>query len=332
MEKIYLVTGATGFLGRAIVRALLQEKKQVVGLCLPQCTLPRLIQVPYEEGDITKISSLKKFFSYAHEKEAILIHCASMISIASKVEKIWEVNVEGTRNLLQLSKDYGIAKFVYVSSVHAIEEAAKGKIISETQHFSPEKVKGIYAKTKAAASALVLEAAKAGLDTVIVHPSGMLGPEDYARGYLTETVQAMMKGYFLLALEGGYDFVDVRDVAQGVLRCAEKGEKGENYILSGHYLSIQQLMEAVSRVKGKAKKYKILPLWTFKWAAPLIEKIERLLKLPLLITPYSLDALSSNGNFCNEKAKKAFSYTSRPIEETLADILSWMYRTQQFHF
>lgn len=119
---------------------------------------------------------------------------------------------------------YGISRLVYVSSVHAIPEKEKGQVIRETNRFSASLVKGIYGKTKAEATAYVKRAAQKGLDAVIVHPSGIIGPGDDAKGYMTETIRLYLRGYFPTAIEGGYDFVDVRDVAEGIINCAELGK------------------------------------------------------------------------------------------------------------
>lgn len=328
MDKIYLVTGATGFLGREIAKKLAMQDKKVVGLRLPGDKRNLLPNVEYQVGDITKPYSLRQFFAKAEGKEAVVIHCAGIVSVASKEEQMWKVNVDGTRNIVDLCEKCHISKLLYVSSVYSIEEKAKGQLICETNDFSASKVKGIYAKSKAEATAYVYKASERGLYTMIVHPSGLLGSEDYSGGYMTETIKVFLKGHFPFAVQGGYDFVDVRDVAEGIISCTENGKSGESYILSGRYITIKEMFDILAKVLGKRKEYKAIPLGMIRWAAPMCEKLEKAFGNPLLITPYSLYVLESNGNFSHEKAEKELGYSVRPIEETLADMVVWLHKEQ----
>lgn len=137
-----------------------------------------------------------------------LIHCAGVISIGSRFQKrLFDVNVEGTRNILACCKDFAVSKLVHVSSVHAIPEQPDGQVISEIDHFDPGQVVGYYAKSKAQASQLVLDAAKEGLDASIVHPSGICGPNDYGRGHISQLFKDYCNGALAAIVKGGYDFV-----------------------------------------------------------------------------------------------------------------------------
>lgn len=154
-----------------------------------------------------------------------------MVSIdTSGSDLIWKVNVDGTRDIVDLCEQHEIDRLVYVSSVHAIPEQGKGQVIKEPEQCSASLVEGAYGKSKAEAAVYIKKAAERGLDAVIVYPSGMIGPEDYTKGYMTEVIRAYLKGYFPAAVQGEYDFADVRDVAEGVVACAEKGRQGEGYI------------------------------------------------------------------------------------------------------
>lgn len=324
MDEIYLITGITGFLGRTVAKMLLEQGKKVVGLRLPGDKTNLLDGVDYQMGDITAIYTMEPFFRQAEGKKAILIHCAGLVTIASEEEKIWKVNVDGTRNIVDLCEKHRISRLVYVSSVHAIPEKEKGQIICETDQFSASLVKGIYGKSKAEATAYVKKAADKGMDAVIVHPSGIIGPGDDTKGYMAETIRLFLKGYFPTAVEGGYDFVDVRDVADGIIRCAELGKKGETYILAGEYISVKRMFDILSRVAGKRKTYGSIPLEAVKWIAPFCEKVCHAMQLPLLVTPYSVYTLGSNGEFSHDKAARELGYVHRPIEETLADTVLWL--------
>lgn len=324
MDEIYLITGATGFLGRMVAKQLAMQQKKVVGLRLPGDKAHLLPEVEYQIGDITKPYTLEKFIGQADGKEAVVIHCAGLVTVAAENSEVWKVNVDGTRNIVDMCEKHKIAKFLYVSSVHAIREAETGRVIKEETMFSASEVRGIYGKSKAEATAYVLKAAERGLNAMIVHPSGMIGPDDFPGGYMTEMVKAYLKGYFPCAIKGGYDFVDVRDVADGIVKCIENGRTGETYILSNEYITVQRMFEILSRITGKKKPHGAIPLKVARLFAPFFEKIERAAGSPLLVTPYSVYTLGSNGYFSHDKAEKELGYSVRPIEETLADVVMWI--------
>ena len=149
------------------------------------------------------------------------------------------------KTILAFSPRFAASK---TSSVHAIPEKPKGCIITEDCEFSPGLVDGDYAKSKATATELVFDAAKRGLNASIVFPSGIIGPGDIQGGSFTSMAKSFLSGKLPFAVRGGYDFVDVRDVAKGILACSESGEPGKGYILSGHYVNHSQ--DASARGKG----------------------------------------------------------------------------------
>jgi dihydroflavonol-4-reductase len=127
--------------------------------------------ITYYHGDVCDIGSLRKLFADTEGREVILIHTAALISIAEKMpSRLYQVNVNGTKNVLRLCMEYNVKRMVHVSSVHAIPELPQGKIITEVDSFSADAVNGGYAKTKAEAAQAVLDAAGKGLDAVIVFP------------------------------------------------------------------------------------------------------------------------------------------------------------------
>ena len=146
-----------------------------------------LIGTEIYEGDVCNEESLEPLFATQDGEELIVIHCAGIVSIASGYHKIvYDVNVSGTRNVVDCCIKHHVKKLVYVSSVHAIPEKPKGEIITEISHFDPGQVVGLYAKTKSEATQIVLNAAAEGLDASVVHPSGICGPYDYGRGHITQ--------------------------------------------------------------------------------------------------------------------------------------------------
>lgn len=319
-KKLYLITGATGHVGTVLVSVLLERHADIRALVLPQERQFAPEGVAVCAGDVTDADSLTRFFDVSGWEETTLIHCAALITIASRENaRVWNVNVNGTDHVMQKAAEAGIQRVIHVSSVHAIPERPLNETISEVSFFSPDLVRGQYAKSKAAASQKVLEYARKGLNVSIVHPSGVIGPGDLRRkNHMIRTIQAMASGKIPCALKGGYDFVDSRDVASGILGCETGGERGECYILSGHYSSVLSLQNAVRGIVGKRPLRLEAPYGLVKRIAPAAERIAALLgqKQPIL-TPYSVETLHTNGNFSCEKAAKAFGYAPRPVHETL---------------
>lgn len=329
MKKIFIITGANGFLGNNIVRKLVEDQNnEVRALVLPEDKINSLdgLNCKIYKGDVTKKESLNSIFEIEESNvELYVIHCAAIVYIKSKYNpKVYEVNVNGTKNVIDkvLEKK---AKLVYVSSVHAITEKPNNEIITEIKDFNHNKVEGQYAKTKAEIAKYVLDMVEnRGLNACIVHPSGIIGPNDFGNSHLTQLIIDFANGRLKACVNGGYDFVDVRDVADGIISACYKGKKGECYILSNRYVSIKELLDLVSKVRNTKKIKLILPMWLAKLTAPLSEKYYAILKQPPLYTKYSLYTLTSNSNFSNQKAKKNLNYNNRELEITIKDTVKWL--------
>ena len=322
----YLVTGATGFLGRVVAEELVRRKAQVHALVLHDDPYTDLLpkEVRTVIGDVCDKSSLSDFFADADSRTCV-IHCAGIVSVASRPgPRLYQVNVGGTWKVLRQCMEHDVGKMVYVSSVHAIPEKPKGCIISEDCEFSPGLVDGDYAKSKAAATELVFDAAERGLNASIVFPSGIIGPGDLQGGSFTSMAKSFLAGKLPLAVRGGYDFVDVRDVARGVLACSESGEPGKGYILSGCYVTIRRMLQLVGKAAKLRYRSICLPLGLARLAAPYYERRSLRERKPLFFTPYSVSVLASNGQFSHAAASERFAYQPRPIEETLGDMTAWL--------
>ena len=322
MFEKYLITGATGFLGRTVLAQLQDTKAEIRALVMEGDPLARELRVI--TGDVCDEAALGRFFAGADEHTCV-IHCAGIISVATHPgDRIYRVNVDGTRNILKFCRQCNVGKLVHVSSVHAIPEKPKGTEITETTVFSPELVKGDYAKSKAMATALVLQAAKEGLNASVVFPSGIIGPGDLGKGSITNMLLSFLAGKLPLAVKGGYDFVDVRDVASGVIACAEHGLPGQGYILSGHYATIRDILELVKKTVNLRRSVSYLPISFAKLVAPIYEKISLRRREPLYFTPYSIAVLDSNGAFSRSAAATALGYTPRPLSSTIRDTVVWL--------
>ena len=274
MFEKYLITGATGFLGRAVIAELKKKNVRVHALVLENDPLakelPKDVSVTY--GDVCDDKTLTRLFSDADNLTCV-IHCAGIVSLASHPDaRIYTVNVGGTNNIIWHCEKRNVGKLVYVSSVHAIPEKKKGVEITENSVFLPHLVKGDYGKSKAIATSLVFQAAKRGLNASVVFPSGIIGPGDVGKGSITNMLLSFIKGKLPLAVKGAYDFVDVRDVAKGIVACTEHGEKGRGYILSGQYATIRDILNAAKKTLKIKRAVLFLPICLAKTIAPIYEK------------------------------------------------------------
>jgi len=326
MEEIYIVTGAAGHLGSVITEKLNERGKTVYALCLPgEERAPHGENISVFLGDVRDTGSLTGMFEQCAGKAVTVIHCAGIVTISNAFGKnVRAVNVQGTKNIVSLCEEFKVNKLVYISSVHAIPEQPRGKAITEIVWFSPSKVVGLYAKTKAKATQCVLDYISRGNDGNVVHPSGILGPSDFGGGHLTQMIIDYCKGRLTSAVNGGYDFVDVRDVADGVLSCCEQGKRGECFILSGKFFKILDVLNLLHHITGRKRIDRILPRWFVKLTAPLSEIYYRILKQPPLYTTYSIYTLGANANFSHEKAAKELGFYPRPLSQTLIDTVNWL--------
>lgn len=323
-NELYFVTGAAGHLGNVVTQQLIKSGKEVRAFILPN-EKHTLKKAKLYVGDVRDKESIRPCFENLNGRPLIVIHCAGIVSITSKFDKdVYDVNVIGTKNVVDLCKEYGASKLVYVSSVHAIPEKPKGITITETTEFSPERVVGLYAKTKAEATAYVLGSARQGLNACVVHPSGIIGPYDYGKGHLTTLVIDYCNRRLTSGINGGYDFVDVRDVADGIVRACDKGIRGECYILSNTFFRVRDILTILHEITGKRKIKYFLPLWFVKITAPLAELYYRILKQTPLFTPYSIYTLNTNAHFSHQKATLELGYTTRKMKTTLKDTVKWL--------
>ena len=324
MEKTYLVTGACGHLGGTLVRLLERTGAQVRGLRLPSEQARDRAHVTYYPGDVRDRDSLRPLFRGLAGREVVVFHTAAIVDISGEVTpQMRDVNVNGTKNILALCREYGVKRLVYVSSVHAIPEKDGYAVLREVDSFSPQQVTGGYAKTKAEATQAVLDAAAQGLDAVVVHPSGILGPFDGTGNHLVQLVKEYAGGKLPACVKGGYDFVDVRDVAAGCLAAAEKGRSGQCYILSNRHYEVKEVL-AMAKTLCHGRRLPVLPMWMAQAAEPLLGWVARVKKQRPLYTKYSLYTLRSNDRFDHGKATAELGYRPRDLRQTVRDTLRWL--------
>jgi dihydroflavonol-4-reductase len=318
---MWLVTGATGHIGNVLVRKLLERGERVRALILPGESRAPLqgLNVETMEGDVLDASSLFGAFQGVRG----VFHLAGIISIMPGSNPfVRKVNVEGTRNVMRVAKEAGVEKLVYTSSIHAIKRVGDG-VVDETLPYDPDNPFGEYDRSKADATLEVQQAAHAGLEAVIVCPTGVIGPYDFRGSMMGDVIRTAAERKPTLYVEGAYDFVDVRDVVNGLIAASEKGGRGESYILSGQKISVRYLLETVREVTGRHFFQMKIPFDFAKFAAIFTPLYYRLANATPRFTPYSLEVLKSNANISHAKATRELGYHPRPLYESIADTVRW---------
>ena len=331
-NRYYLLTGAAGFLGTNICMQLLEAGCKVRALVLPNDKSVKFIpeEVEVVLGDLTDAPSLEPFFTVPEGCTSVVIHCASMVTVNPNYsEKLMAVNVGGTRNIITKVLNHPeCEKMVYVSSTGAIPELPHGTPITEVSKFTPcdpKKVVGAYSQSKATATQMVLDAVQVmGLKACVVHPSGILGPNDHAIGETTNTLLQIIKGEMPMGMQGSFNLCDVRDLAAGTIAAVDKGRIGECYILANKTVTLKEMCDML-HAECNAKKIKFyLPLdLADKIAAGLEKQAEKTGKMPLMTT-FSVYNLARNNEFDCTKARTELGYTTRSYEETIHDEVQWM--------
>lgn len=328
-NTLYLLTGAAGFLGSSVCHQLLERGDKVRAFVLTGDKSVKYISKEVEicEGDLCDPAAVGRFFTIPTGMESIAIHCASMVTVNPDFnQKLVDVNVGGTQNIIEACLNHPeCKKLVYVSSTGAIPEVPKGQKIKEVNQFDPEKVVGWYSRTKAMASQKVIDAARLhGLNACIVHPSGILGPNDFAVGEVTKTVIQIVNGEMPVGMQGSFNLCDVRDLAYGCIMAADKGRKGECYILGNEEVTLKEMCQILHNDLGCKPIKFYLPLGIASFIAKGMEKKAKKTGKQPIMTSFSVYNLARNNTFDYSKAKKELDYKTRPYTETLHDEAQWL--------
>ncbi len=323
-----LVTGATGHIGNVLVRILLERGEKVRAMLMPGEDPIALsgLDVEIVEADVLDYQSLLKAFTQIE----VVFHLAGIISILPGTQPMVQVvNVLGTRNVIQAAWACEVRRLVYTSSIHALRRVPHGVLIDESVPFDPVHAISSYDSSKASASLDILEAVLHGLDAVIVCPTGVIGPFDFRRSEMGQLILDCVEQKPLLIVDGAYDFVDVRDVAQGLVLAGEKGRTGESYILSGERISVAGIIKIVQEILGTRLFSLKIPLRLAQLAASITPFYYRLTNIKPRFTAYSLETVTSNCSISHAKAHLELGYQPRPLRESLGDTVSWFLNTNR---
>lgn len=318
------ITGASGHIGSVLCRELINANHDVVALIRSSSKALKGLSITKVDGDVLDVDSLRQFMQDCD----VVIHAAGAIKLGYKFnKKIHDINVIGTKNVLEIAKEVGVKKVIHFSSIHVFKQSPYDVELNETRQFVAEK-SIFYDQTKRDGHLLALEAAKNGQDVVIVCPTGVVGPFDFQPSKLGKAVIDIYKGKIPAVVKGGFDFVDVRDVVQGTMLALEKGKSGEAYILGGSYYTIKEFADCVLDIKNKKRKMTVLPFFMAIIGVPFVKLWSLLTKQPPLYDKVYMDILQDgNRKISSSKAKNELGYTPRLLKETIIDTIDWFVQT-----
>ncbi|MGE3153872.1 MAG: hopanoid-associated sugar epimerase [Nitrospiraceae bacterium] len=318
-----LVTGATGFVGAAVVRALAAAGREVRVLARPASDLRNLqgLSVSRAIGDLRDRPSLRQALTGCRRVYHVAAHYALW---ARDPSLFYDINVQGTVNLMEAAREAGIERMVYTSTIGAIGLPPNGGVGSEETPVSLSQMAGDYKRSKYLAEQEVLKLAQAGFPVVIVNPSAPIGAGDVKPTPTGQMIVDYMKGRMFAYIETGMNLIDVDDVATGHLAAMDRGRIGERYILGNRNLSLKEIFEILSRLTGvpvprvKLPRGLILPLAHLnRWLADYVTR--RPPRIPL----EGVKMAKYKMHYDCSKAVRELGLSQPPVEIALEKAVRW---------
>ena len=317
--KATLVTGATGFVGWHVARALLERGDSVRGLARDPAKLRELPGVQGIQGDLRDSASLER----AVEGCSVVFHVAADYRLWTREpEEMYRSNVEGTRAMLEASRRAGVERFVYTSTVGCIEVPSNG-IGDESMPAHLEHMQGPYKRSKLLAEHVALEFAEQGFPVVIVNPTAPVGDHDFKPTPTGKMVVDFVRGAIPAYVDTGLNVVDVRDVAQGHLAACERGIPGERYILGAENLTLQQILALLAGIlQRKAPRIQIP--YAVAYAAGMVSTGWANLTGKEPRAPLDAVRMSRKKMWVShDKAARELGYAPGPAVDALSRAVSW---------
>lgn len=319
-----VVTGASGLLGGNLVVELLDRGHAVRATRRGTTKVAHLADhaIEWVSADLDDVAALTEAFVGAD----VVFHCAALVSVRRKpTPALVRANVDGTRNVLAAVRAANVKRLVHCSTVGAVGLSDDGEPCTEEHrwNFPEHHLDDGYVTTKHQAEELVRAAASEGLDAVVANPSYMFGPLD-ARPSSGKLIVDVVRGKVPGRTPGWNNFVDVRDVAKGMLLVWQKGKTGERYILGGENLPYAEVFERIGRIAG-AKT----PTWNIPralaaplgWFGDLREAMSD--AEPLINTMTVRYGYCKAFIFSSDKAKRELGYATRPLDDAIGDAIAW---------
>ncbi|MBP9021305.1 MAG: NAD-dependent epimerase/dehydratase family protein [Syntrophobacterales bacterium] len=321
-----LITGATGFVGSAVLRKLVSVGHDVRALVRPQSDRRNLLELPIEivHGDLRDRSSLEK----AVKGCSVLFHVAADYRFwVPRPDELYEVNVTGSRNIVLAAADAGVERIVYTSSVAVLGSNKDESPADEETPVTLAHMIGHYKRSKFLAEAEIRELVKSrGLPVVIVNPSTVVGPRDIKPTPSGRMIIDAASGRMPAYVDTGLNFVHVEDVAEGHLLALERGRVGERYILGGANLTLKEALSEIASIAGRKPPRIRLPHNLVLVVAAIAEAWSKVSGKEPWVNLTSVRLARKKMYFSTEKAQRELGYRPRSIRDAFHDAIDWYRR------
>jgi dihydroflavonol-4-reductase len=320
-----LVTGAAGFIGSNVVRALLEDGHDVRALHLPRENVRNLRGLDVEQmaGDVTDREQMRA----ATRGCEVVFHLAAIYALWTKdADRMRRVNVEGTRNVLAAARAEGVRRVVHTSSIARF--GGQGPLVQATEasEFALGPTGDAYSRSKAEAHEVAVLAAREQ-DVVIVAPCGPIGPGDARPTPTGRLLVSAMKAPIIVVADTSTNFADVRDMARAHLLAAERGKRGETYLLGCRDVSLVEIARMALDALGDKKRILVAPFAAASAAARGLRFVaDRITRRAPLFTPESVRIARLGLRADCTKAVRELGMPQSPIETAVADAMAWFGR------
>ena len=313
------VTGASGHIGSNLCPEL-SKRNYSLRLLKYQADVFHSGGVEIIEGDLSDIRSLLDLV----EGVDVVIHLAAKISISGRDrELLFKTNEEGTRNVVEACLSKKVRRLVHFSSIHTYNPYPLDEVLDETREHISNRATN-YDLSKVAGEKYVWGAKELGLETVIITPTSVFGPNDPKPSLLGNAIIDIYNGKIPTLVPGGYDFVYVEDLVKGVISAIDNGRNGEKYLMSGQYLTIRELAKIIGEVGNVRVTQRVLSSKILKMLIPFFQLQSKISNKPPIFTTEALKALiDSNRKVSSQKAEKDLGYTKTPFDEAIKTTLKW---------
>ncbi len=318
---ITLVTGATGHVGANLVRTLLGHGQTVRALIHVDRRAVTGLDIETVEGDVRDPTSLDQAFAGVDT----VYHLAATISMTAG-RALQDINVNGTRNVVDACLRHGVGRMIHFSSIHAIAHHPNRPAVDESCSLVEASSGATYNQSKAAGEGEIQRGLDRGLNAIIIRPTAILGPLDYQPSFFGEVLLSLARGRLPALVAGGFDWVDVRDVVSGAIRAAEVAAPGGDYLLSGHWATLREVAGIVDRISGSGVPGFNCPMWLAGLGAPLAATADRIRKRRPLFTSFSIKTLREADRVSHDKATRDLGYQPRPLPGSIEDTLKWFHK------
>jgi len=318
-----LVTGATGFVGAAVARALLAQDVELRLLTRAQSDRANIDDLPVETviGDLRDEASLRKAVAGC---DAVFHVAADYRLWTPKPQEMYDANVDGSRNLVRAAADAGVERIIYTSSVAALGVPKDGGLGDEDTPVTLDDMIGHYKRSKFLAEAAVMELADEGAPVIVVNPSAPVGPRDIKPTPTGRMVIEAATGRIPAYLDTGLNVVHVEDVAVGHLLAHRVGKFGERYILGGRNMTLAEILTEIAALAGRKAPTIKLPHGLVLPVAMVVEGWARLIGGgEPFVTIDAVRMAKKRMFYSTVKAERELGYAPRPPEEGLRDALEW---------